>query len=204
MEGICRRILEQRSRSTPEMPPPKVTAHRRLKGTFKRKRVARLAWPVPPLLLSPWHFPKEKNLSPARLHFLLRENLAKLDNIISEEKLLTRCHIDTGEQLSAFQEHTQVELTKLTGERTALRKTLRGANDEEKPALKASIHALSVRLKELRKDVFLCDNIAQRSGIMTEKLQTIKEKRKYQKRESKEKNNGARKLPAPLLHFERN
>ena len=66
-----------------------------------------------------------------------------------------------------------MELTKLTGERTALRKTLRSANEEEKPALKASISVLSQRITKLRKELTQCGNIAQRSGIMIEKLQTI-------------------------------
>jgi len=154
LEAICRRILEQQSRSKPEVSPPTATTHRRLKGTLKRKRVGGLRGLYLHYCYRLGVFPKKKNLSLAQLHFLLREDLAKLDNIISEAKLLTRCHIDTGEQLSAFQEQTQVELTKLTGERTALRKTLRSANDEDRPALKASTHALPVRLKELRKMCF--------------------------------------------------
>ena len=185
MDGICRRILEQQSRSKPEVSPPTATTHRRLKGTLKRKRVGGLRGLYLHYCYRLGIFPKKKNLSPARLHFLLREDFSKMDNIISEAKLLTRYHIDTGEQLSAFQEQVQVELTKLTGERTALRKTLRCTDEEEKPALKASISVLSQRITKLRKELTQCDNIAQRSGIMTEKLTAIKERRRYQKREGK-------------------
>jgi len=174
MDGICRRILEQQSQSRPEPPPQKKTAHRRLKGLLKRKCIGGLRGLYLHYCYRLGVFPKKKNLSPARLHFLLREDLAKLDNIISEAKLLTRRHIDTGEQLLVFQEQVQVELTKLTGERTALRKTLRRTNEEEKPALKANISVLSQHITKLRKELTQCDNIAQRSGIMTEKLQTLK------------------------------
>ena len=187
MDGICRRILEQQSRSRPEPPPQKKTTHRRLKGLLKRKRIGGLRGLYLHYCYRLGVLPKKKSLSPARLHFLLREDLAKLDNIISEAKLLTRCHIDTGEQLLTFQEQVQTELSQLTSRRTALKKTLRTAADEEKPALKASISVLSQRITKLRKKLTQCDNIAQRSGIMTEKLQTIKREQAKQAHKQQKK-----------------
>ncbi len=44
-------------------------------------------------------FPKNRPKSNKRLHFLLREDLIKLDAISEEMKLLAGHRIDTGEQL---------------------------------------------------------------------------------------------------------
>jgi Relaxase/Mobilisation nuclease domain. len=191
LEAICRRILEQQSQCRLEPPPQKKTAHRRLKGLLKRNSIGGLRGLYLHYCYRLGIFPKKRNPSPARLHFLLREDLAKLDNIISEAKLLTRCHIDTGEQLLTFQAQTQTELSELSSRRAALKKTLRTAADEEKPALKASISVLSQRIAKLRKELTQCDSIAQRSGIMTEKLSTIKKEQtkqaqKYQSKKGRD------------------
>ena len=43
--------------------------------------------------------PKKKQQNYARLHYLLKDDLLKMDAITNETRLLCRCHIDTAEQL---------------------------------------------------------------------------------------------------------
>jgi hypothetical protein len=64
-------------------------------------------------------FPKNQSKSNKRLHFLLREDLAKLDAISEETKLLVRNHIDTAEQLSSYKEGLETKIESLTADRKA-------------------------------------------------------------------------------------
>ena len=47
-------------------------------------------------------FPKSKQQNKRRLHFLLREDLIKLDAITQEARLLAEHRIDTAQQLSSY------------------------------------------------------------------------------------------------------
>ena len=51
--------------------------------------------------------------------------------------------------------------------------------------IKAQITAMSGQLTQLRREVKLCDDIAQRSGVMLEKLRSVRED---EKTTGKEKN----------------
>ena len=46
--------------------------------------------------------PKYQKQNPARLHYLLREDLMKLDQITAQVRLLGREHISTSEQLFSY------------------------------------------------------------------------------------------------------
>ena len=122
-------------------------------------------------------FPKNKpNQNKRRLHFLLREDLRKLDDITAETRLLVRNRIDTAEQL--YQSEVKGKITALTAERKQLYKLQRTAAvkaDPEKAAeIKGRISALSKELAPLRKEVSLCDDIAERSGVIKEKIKAVR------------------------------
>ena len=70
-------------------------------------------------------FPKRRPQNRARLHFLLREDLIKLNNISQEVRLLARHHIDTAEQLALYKKEQEVQITTLSAQRRALQKALR-------------------------------------------------------------------------------
>ena len=53
-------------------------------------------------------------VSPKQLHFLLREDLAKLEQISRETRLLCRCHIDTDGQLFSYKGSLQEQMTQLS------------------------------------------------------------------------------------------
>lgn len=124
-------------------------------------------------------FPKGKPQNPKRVHFLLREDLLKLNNISQEVKLLVRNRIDTAKQLSSYKDDLERRIKRLSAERKALYKKQRTVSVRNDPDailhLKENIEGINKELKSLRYEVHLCDDIAVRSGIITEKLKTIRE-----------------------------
>lgn len=139
------------------------------------------------------YLPKYKKQNPARLHYLLREDLMKLDKLTEQVRLLGRENISNAEQLFLFKSKTESEIKSLTADRTHLRNEIRKVNiDElELSAAKEKISAIGERLKELRKEVKICDAIAERSGIIEERLTKVladeekikgKENRSYEQR----------------------
>ena len=115
-------------------------------------------------------------IPPGPLHILLREDLRKLDTISKETRLLCRYHIDTAEALFSFREDLKERMEQLTDERKHLRYKSRSIKDEGKLSeVKAEISGLSEQIRELRKEVVLCDGIAARSGVTREKLKTVRQ-----------------------------
>ena len=110
-----------------------------------------------------------------------------MDAIAEEVRLLARCHIDTGEQLSSYKERLEKRISAVTAERKSLYKSQRTVavkTDEGKLAkVKEEITARTAELKKLRKEVRLCDDIAVRSGVMLEKLRVIREEEKAKEKE---------------------
>lgn len=134
----------------------------------------------------PENKPKDQN---KRLHFLLREDLIKMEAISEEARLLARHQIDTAGQLSSYKESVMARIEAVTGERKSLYKKQRTAavksNEEALSQARERIAALTAELKGLRKEVRLCDDIAVRSGVMSEKLKTIEEEEKSRGKETK-------------------
>ena len=141
------------------------------------------------------YLPKYKKQNPARLHYLLREDLMKLDEITAQIRLLGREHISTSEQLFSYQHSVEDEIKTLTADRTHLRNEIRKVNTDDATlsGCKKQISAISARLKELRKEVRLCKGIAERSGVIKENLEAVladeekiknnrKENRSYEQR----------------------
>ena len=141
------------------------------------------------------YLPKYKKQNPARLHYLLREDLMKLDKITAQIRLLGREHISTSEQLFSYKHSVEDEIKTLTADRTHLRNEIRKVNTDDATlsGCKKQISAISARLKELRKEVRLCNGIAQRSGVIKENLEAVladeekiknnrKENRSYEQR----------------------
>ena len=141
------------------------------------------------------YLPRYKKQDPARLHYLLREDLMKLDEITAQVRLLGRENLSTAEQLFSYQHSVEEQINALTADRTHLRNEIRKVNitDAELSQAKGNISLLSEKLKKLRKEVRLCNGIAERSGIMAENLRAVladeekiktnrKENRSYEQR----------------------
>lgn len=191
LEGIRRRILEQ-SRATRPLPEPAPKRKQyRVSGNWKdRKKVTgfRALYFHYCYLLGV--FPKEKQQNRKRLHFLLREDLIKLEAITQEARLLGTHRIDTAQQLSSYKENLETRIDSLTLQRKQLyrkQRTVPVKTDEEAFAeVKAKIDSLSRELITLRREVKLCSDIQVRSGIMQEHIKTILEDEASKRKEQKE------------------
>lgn len=135
---------------------------------------------------------KQKTREYNRLHYLLREDLMKVDKYSQEAELLGKNHIDTSEQLFSYKESVEKEIETLTDERKHLRNKMRhkDISEVELSQIKKEISDISARLKKLRNELNLCNDIAERSHIVEEKVQQIekdenKQERKYKSKEER-------------------
>lgn len=189
LDNIRRRILSQSrpERKKPEQKPEILRV--RLIGSLKTARKLtgfRALYFHYCYLLG--IFPKNRpQQSRKRLHFLLREDLLKLDAITAETRLLIGHRIDTAEQLFSHRDEVNGKITALTEKRKQLYKLQRAAamkSDPEKAAeVKAQIAALSKELAALRKEVVLCNSIAERSGVIQEKIKAVREDEQPERKE---------------------
>ena len=191
IENIRRRILSQYIPEKPLAEPERKTRHYRMQGSMITVRK------ITGFRALYFHycyklgiFPKDRPQNRKRLHFLLREDLLKLNNISQEVRLLVRHKIDTAEQLSLYKNGLEVQIQKLSAERKALYKKQRTVKCQSDPklaeAVKKEIDGLTEQLKALRREVYLCDDIAQRSGVITEKLKAVREDEQNQGKEKQQ------------------
>ena len=191
LESIHRRILEQ-SRPTRPLPEPALKTKRyRVSGNWKGRKKAtgfRALYLHYCYLLGV--FPKNKQQNRRRLHFLLREDLIKLEAITQEARLLGTNHIDTAQQLSSYKETLETRIDALTTQRKQLyrkQRTVAVKTDEAASLqVKEQIDSLSKELSKLRREVKLCSDIEIRSGIMLEHIKTVREDEESKRKEQKE------------------
>lgn len=127
--------------------------------------------------------PKRK-ISSAKMHFLLREDLTKLEEITKEARLIGTYHIDTVSNLFLFQKNRITEVEQLSDRRDGLRRRIRTKSGKEQAEqLRKEIAGLSKEIRRLREEVVLCDKIAERSQLMREKLQVVQKERQQGKEE---------------------
>ena len=184
--GIRRQLLEQ-SRPEREYPPQprKMKFHGQMKPARKATGFRALYYHYCYLL---GIFPRNKRRLPRRVPPALREELLRGERFSQEVRLLSRYKIDTAEQLVAHQGKLQSALEKRISQRAALYRqfrTVRVQSDpERKDRVKQEISTLTGQIKKLRREVALCEDIAQRSGKMRENLWVQEEKENSsQKRE---------------------
>ena len=191
LEGIRRRILEQSRAARPLPEPAPKTKHYRVSGNWQsRKKVTgfRALYFHYCYLLGV--FPKSKQQNKRRLHFLLREDIIKLDAITQEARLLAEHRIDTAEQLSSYNSELESRIADVTSQRKQLyrkQRTVAVKSDEAASTeVSAAISALSKELSQLRREVKLCSDIAVRSGVMLERIQKVREDENHQRKEKTE------------------
>lgn len=112
-----------------------------------------------------------------RVSALLREDVLKLEQRINETRFLGKYHIETADELISRKTFAQERIVTIAQQRKDLRNTLKRLNRQSDAegieATTAEIQVLSAQLKELRREVKLCDSIAVRSGLMKEELDRI-------------------------------
>ena len=133
------------------------------------------------------HIIVKKPASVKRVSFLLREDIAKLDRLDAETRFLGKHRIGTIGELTAHRETASAEVDALTAQRQELRKELRRLNRQGDliavDEVKGKISVLSSRIRAARKEVVLCDGIAQRSGQVKENLERLVEQKETERKE---------------------
>lgn len=129
--------------------------------------------------------------SAKRVSIFMREDLAKLSRLDAQTRFLANQGIETGEQLSGHRAGAKKEIAALLEERQALNRDIRrlfrdGDEVGTTPLIERRM-LINARLKELRKEVTLCDSIAERSAETREELERFIEEQEIEERRN-EKN----------------
>jgi len=155
---------------------------RRVKGTLKdAKKIGGLRGLYLHYCYKLGILPKKKQQNYARLHYLLKDDLLKMDAITNETRLLCRNHIDTAGQLLSYKGSLESEMQELTEQRKGLYSQSRKASGKEKEAIKARLSEITGRMKTLRREVRLCEGIDARSDTLKENLNVIRADEKEKK-----------------------
>ena len=118
----------------------------------------------------------EKPPDAGQKHFLLREDILKMEQISLEAQLLGENNIDTLAQLVSYRSTLQTQMQAVTAERQSLRYRLRSSKDPlQKEVARQSVSDLSEQLLHLRKKIAACDSIENRSVELTDKLRRMEE-----------------------------
>ena len=177
LENIRRRILAQRRPQREVAPEP---LRCRLSGDLKQARKVtgfRALYFHYCYLLGV--FPQKQKRQPGHVPHALREDLIRAQELTDEARLLSRHRIDTLEQLNAYEADVKSQLAGLTEQRKSLYRKLRTkavlADPARQEQIRAEIAALSGRVKVLRREARLCEDIAARSLSLKEKIRAARE-----------------------------
>lgn len=180
--NIQRRIFEQKTvKALPEPRRRAPSRSYRLMGALPKRKLTGYRALYYHYLYKMGILPKNR-ASVGRVPFTLREELYKLEQINAETKLLCVHHIDTAEQLSAYQSSIDARMNTVTAERQSLRNRARTCHDETQAAsLREQAATLTGQLSLLRREVKLCEGIRVRSQEIPQKLKQAKqEEQKYE------------------------
>ena len=132
-------------------------------------------------------FPKKQNRQTGHVPHALREDLIRAEELTDEARLLSRHRIDTLEQLNAYQADVESRLSSIMEQRKSLyrKQRTRAVLDEpgRQEQIRTEIAALTAQIKELRREVKLCGDIALRSVSIKDKIRAAREEQQAGKTE---------------------
>jgi hypothetical protein len=168
IEGIQRRILEHRR---VRLALPRRQGSQRLPATPPAPKGSVLALHRHYLYLFGFY---RRQGSGQRMHFLLREELRRLDEIVADERLLSKRRIKTTEELSCCKEALEAQIQALVSKREGRRKAIRkdrgaGAITKDDPLIKE----LNGLTGKLRKEVRQMERIEKRSKTLSARIERI-------------------------------
>ena len=108
---------------------------------------------------------------PAKLHWIFKDELAYLDRLSEEVRLMGREKISTDVELLAYKHKLEDRIQTFTDERSDLRKhSRRKISADELKETKDKITHITINLRKLRHELKLCEHIAERSKVMEQGL----------------------------------
>ena len=133
------------------------------------------------------HIIEKHPASVQRVSFFMREDLAKLDRLDAETRLLAKHEIATYEDMTAYQSELQSQINELEEKRKELRNEARKHQRQHDPIMaetvKGQISDISKQLRQLRKEMVLCEDITLRSAQTREELEWLLEQQEITERE---------------------
>ena len=138
------------------------------------------------------HIIEKHPASVQRVSFFMREDLAKLDRLDAETRLLGKNKIATYADMTAYQADLQAKSAELEVKRKALRYEARKYLRQDDPTMaetvRRQISDISKQLRELRKEMVLCEDITLRSAQTREELEWLLEQQEIQRRKEESSN----------------
>ena len=121
--------------------------------------------------------------------FVLREDLRSLSALSEQAQFLGRYKLDTAEQLASHRANCDGQIILLCVERKKLKNRLRRKDTapEQMAPIAARVVAINEKLKTLRREVRLCDDILIRSVQIKENYVTTRQQEKEALVKGKEK-----------------
>lgn len=107
----------------------------------------------------------------ARTHYLLREDLLKLDKLIGENNLLISRNITDMETLNNEKESEVKKLDAMNIERNKLRNKIRRSDEATRPELLEKLANMNQEIKRQRKTVFYLKDVEKRLPVLERKLE---------------------------------
>ncbi len=186
-ERIRERLLENRNKIyLEEFQPRDRIAPIRVRSLSKRK-VGRLKGLYLYYCYELGVIPKRRT-NYARLHYLLKEELMKLDEITAQVRFMGRRHIETEEDLHRTAMEIEGKMKELLEERRVIRNEIRRpSNQERMEELKRELSLRTSQLASLRKEKKLCEGIEERSKQMQDNLEQISKEKEAETRKEKER-----------------
>ena len=115
---------------------------------------------------------------PERVHKLFKDELLMCDKYSKEAQILGNNSIVTDKDLYAHINYLDGRMYSLGAERDELRKLVKRAIPEEvREDARKRITGLTNKIKDLRTERKLCEDIRDRSGLLEERLQAIAKER---------------------------
>ncbi len=105
----------------------------------------------------------------ARIHYLLKDDLLKLEIISQETRLLCKHTIDRMDELRLHKASIEREYEQLSAMRKKLYRKTEG---------KEQLAKITERIKEIRKEIRLCEGIEMRSKVLGENIRKMREEEK--------------------------
>lgn len=106
----------------------------------------------------------------------IKEDVKKLDSFSEQAIMLVNNHIETEDNFYFFLDDKVNELSNLKQKREDLWKKYKTVNDNEKVEIKKEIDNISDKIKEVNKEVKMCEDIRLRKQDVENNLKTIEDK----------------------------
>ena len=179
LDEIDRRILKniRREEPFPEAEQVQVTEYRQHEPPPQYHRQKPKLYRLYLRYCYELHIIETHPASVQRVSFFMREDLARLDRLDAQTRLLAEAKISTVDDLLGHRKELALSLDSLSEKRADLRNEVRRLQRQHDPiaaeGVKCQIAEITKKLREQRKGVRLCDEILLRSARTKEELEYL-------------------------------